>query len=76
MYSLFGYGTGTECDESCTGTVNEQRYLNTTITLRSADTTFGDTISSSGGATYTALTSSQGGKVSHIEEMYLPAMDA
>lgn len=73
---MTGYGTGTECDDSCTGTRSAQRYLNTTITLRSADTTFGDTLGSSGGANYTALKMLEGGKVWQIDEIYLPAMDA
>ncbi|KAL1305769.1 hypothetical protein AAFC00_003939 [Neodothiora populina] len=73
---MTGYGTGTECDDSCTGTISSQRYLNTTITLRSADTTFGDTLTSSGGANHTGIEMLQGGKVWRIAEIYLPAMDA
>lgn len=69
-----GYGTGTECDDDCTGTVSEQQYLNTVITLAEADTTFSDTLSSSGGATYTDLVSSEDGKVWTIAKMVLPAM--
>ncbi|KAK6539642.1 hypothetical protein TWF694_009848 [Orbilia ellipsospora] len=69
-----GYGTGTECDDSCTGTIAAQSYLNTVITLASADTTFGNTIASAGGATYSGLTSSQGGKVWSIASINIPAM--
>lgn len=69
-----GYGTGTECDNSCTGTIAAQKYLNTTLTLAAADTTFGSTIASAGGATYTGLASSQGGKVWTIAEINIPAM--
>jgi hypothetical protein len=68
------WGTGTECDDSCTGTIAAQQYLNTTITLAEADTTFGDTISTSGGATYTGLASNSGGKVWQIEEINVPSM--
>ncbi|KAK7708406.1 hypothetical protein SLS57_008987 [Botryosphaeria dothidea] len=71
---MTGYGTGTECDDSCTGTVSEQQYLNTTITLASADTTFGDTLGSSGNATHSDIVSSQGGKVWTIEKITIPAM--
>ncbi|RAL14181.1 uncharacterized protein BO97DRAFT_448787 [Aspergillus homomorphus CBS 101889] len=60
---LTGYGTGTECDSDCTRTVAPQLYLNTTITLREADTSFGDTIASAAGASYTGMSSSEGGKV-------------
>ncbi|KAF9884727.1 hypothetical protein FE257_001288 [Aspergillus nanangensis] len=69
-----GYGTGTECNEDCTGTIAAQQYVGTTITLASADTTFGNTIASAGGATYSGLTSSDGGKVWHIESINVPAM--
>ncbi|RAH76235.1 hypothetical protein BO86DRAFT_451789 [Aspergillus japonicus CBS 114.51] len=71
---MTGYGTGTECDSDCTGTVAAQVYLNTTITLREADTTFGDTIATGAGATYTGLSSSEGGKVWTIATINIPAM--
>ncbi|KAJ5280458.1 hypothetical protein N7478_005830 [Penicillium angulare] len=71
---MTGYGTGTECDDSCTGTIAAQQYLNTVITLASADTTFGDTIATASGATYTGLSSSQGGKVWTISTINVPAM--
>ncbi|PWY66487.1 hypothetical protein BO94DRAFT_613671 [Aspergillus sclerotioniger CBS 115572] len=71
---MTGYGTGTECDSDCTGTVASQLYINTTITLREADTSFGDTIATGAGATYTGLTSSEGGKVWKIATISIPAM--
>ncbi|KAH1487757.1 hypothetical protein KXV92_004796 [Aspergillus fumigatus] len=73
---MTGYGTGTECDGGCTGTVAEQKYLNTKITLASADTTFGNTIASAAGATYSGLSSSEGGKVWTIESITIPAMSS
>ncbi|KAF4159401.1 hypothetical protein CNMCM6936_004465 [Aspergillus lentulus] len=73
---MTGYGTGTECDGGCTGTVAEQKYLNTKITLASADTTFGNTIASAAGATYSGLSSSEGGKLWTIETITIPAMSS
>lgn len=73
--TMTGYGTGTECDNSCSGTIAEQTYQNTVITLLEADTSFGDTISTSAGATYSGLSSSEGGKVWTITKMTVPAMD-
>ncbi|KKK11849.1 hypothetical protein P175DRAFT_0443097 [Aspergillus ochraceoroseus IBT 24754] len=73
---MTGYGTGTECDGGCTGTVNPQKYLNTEITLASADETFGSTIASAGGATYTGLSSSEDGKVWTIKTINVPAMSS
>ncbi|KAJ6062265.1 uncharacterized protein N7446_006385 [Penicillium canescens] len=70
-----GYGTGTECNDQCSGTIAAQKYLNTTITLAGADTTFGSTIAKAAGASYTGLGSSQGGKVWTIAEIDIPAMD-
>ncbi|OJJ05851.1 hypothetical protein ASPVEDRAFT_87183 [Aspergillus versicolor CBS 583.65] len=71
---MTGYGTGTECNEECTGTSSDQKYINTKITLAEADTTFGDTIATAGGGTYEGLSSSEGGKVWTIESITLPAM--
>ena len=68
------WGTGTECDNSCSGTVAAQTYKNTKITLASADTSFGNTLSVSGGATYTGLAHSHNGKVWTIESIDIPAM--
>ncbi|KAL4802516.1 hypothetical protein BDV18DRAFT_166860 [Aspergillus unguis] len=72
---MTGYGTGTECDEDCTGTSTEQKYINTKITLAGADASFGDTIASAGGATYEGLSSSEGDTVWTIETITLPAMN-
>lgn len=69
---MTGYGTGTECDSSCSGTVAAQKYLHTVITLAGADTTF--TIATAAGGTYKGLTSSNGGQVWTIAEIDIPAM--
>jgi hypothetical protein len=69
-----GYGTGTECNNNCSPTVSEQRYLNTEITLAGADPNFGKTISTAQKATYKGLTSTEGGKVWKISEIRVPAM--
>lgn len=69
-----GYGTGTECDDDCSGTIAVQTYENTVITLAAADTTFGDTIVASSGATYSGLASSSGGQVWTIAKISVPAM--
>lgn len=72
---MTGYGTGTECDDGCSGTIAAQVYENTVITLAAADTTFGDTIATSQGATYEGLVSSEGGKVWTIATINVLAMD-
>jgi hypothetical protein len=61
------YGTGTECDSACTGTIAPQTYSSTVITLASADPKFGSTLALSGGATYSGLTSSKDSTVWSIE---------
>jgi hypothetical protein len=68
------WGTGTECNNDCTGTVAAQQYINTVITLKEADTTFGNTIAKASGATYSGLASSSGGKVWTIKQIDVPAM--
>ncbi|KAH8162629.1 hypothetical protein CIB48_g5619 [Xylaria polymorpha] len=70
---MTGYGTGTECNSGCTGTIAAQKYSNTVITLAAADATFGKTITTSGGATYSGLASSDN-KVWTIQSMNIPAM--
>lgn len=72
--TMTGYGTGTECNDGCTGTIAAQTYEDTTITLLEADPTFGDTIASAAGATYEGLSSSEGGKVWTISKINIPAM--
>lgn len=74
FYIKISWGTGTECDDGCTGTVSTQTYTNTVITLESADTTFGDTIASAGGATYSGLSSSNGGAIWKISKIVIPPM--
>ncbi|KAJ6465760.1 hypothetical protein C8R45DRAFT_1055631 [Mycena sanguinolenta] len=69
-----GYGTGTECDDNCSGTVAAQTYTNTVITFDAPDPNFGKTLVLSGGATYTGLTSLQGGLVWSIASIHIPAM--
>ncbi|KAJ4349703.1 uncharacterized protein N0V89_008320 [Didymosphaeria variabile] len=49
-------------------------YENTVITLASADSTFGNTISTSQGATYSGLTNTGGGKVWTIAKIDVPKM--
>lgn len=71
---MTGYGTGTECDGGCTGTIAAQTYTNTVITLYEADSSFGDTIATSQGATYSGLSSSDGGKVWTISSINVPSM--
>lgn len=69
-----GYGTGTECQNDCSGTVEQQKYLNTVITLADADPTFGSTVGSSQGATYSELKQTEGGKIWTIDEIIVPPM--
>ncbi|KAF2628129.1 hypothetical protein BU25DRAFT_340194, partial [Macroventuria anomochaeta] len=69
-----GYGTGTECDSSCTGTIAVKTYTTTVTTLAVADPTFGKTISTSNGVTYTGLTNTGNSKVWTIASMHIPKM--
>ncbi|KAG8738420.1 hypothetical protein FRC10_006916 [Ceratobasidium sp. 414] len=69
-----GWGTGTECDDGCNGTIAAQTYTNTTITLDAADPNFGSTGVASGGTTISGLTNEQGGKVWKIATINIPKM--
>ncbi len=70
----YRWGTGTECDDGCNGTIAPQTYKNTTITLASADTAFRNTLGVSQGTTYTGLKNSADGTVWTIDSINIPAM--
>ncbi|KAH9222628.1 hypothetical protein DL95DRAFT_354366 [Leptodontidium sp. 2 PMI_412] len=71
---MTGWGTGTECNDGCSGTIAAQTYKNTVITLAGADTAFGKTLSTSQGTTYTGLKNSADGKTWTIDAIHVPAM--
>ncbi|KAF4614387.1 hypothetical protein G7Y89_g15350 [Cudoniella acicularis] len=71
---MTGWGTGTECDSNCSGTIATQVYKNTTIKLASADASFIKTLSTSGGTTYSGLKMSADGKTLTIDKISVPAM--
>ncbi|KAG4438287.1 hypothetical protein IFR05_006222 [Cadophora sp. M221] len=71
---MTGWGTGTECNDGCSGTIAGQTYKNTVITLAGADTAFGNTLSTSQGTTYTGLKNSADGKTWTIDSINVPAM--
>ncbi|RDW67617.1 hypothetical protein BP6252_09013 [Coleophoma cylindrospora] len=71
---MTGWGTGTECDSGCTGTIAEQTYKNVVITLASSDTSFLNTLTTSGGVTYTNAKMSSDGTVLTIDEILVPSM--
>ncbi|KUJ10517.1 uncharacterized protein LY89DRAFT_564592, partial [Mollisia scopiformis] len=75
---MLGWGTAIECDDyngvSCTGTISEQYYVNSTIILESADDTFIDTLGVSSGATYTEMVTADDGKTWTISNITIPAM--
>ncbi|KAJ7466719.1 hypothetical protein B0H11DRAFT_2174899 [Mycena galericulata] len=73
-YTTGGLGTGSECDDGCSGTTAIQTYTNTVIILDAADPTFGNTLVLSGGTTSSGLVSSQCGLVWSIARITIPAM--
>ncbi len=71
---MTGFGTGTECNDKCTGTTSIQYYTDTTIVLEEADPTFGSTKATQQGAHEEGFTSSEGGKVWTVKKITIPAM--
>ncbi|KAJ7362239.1 hypothetical protein DFH08DRAFT_799290 [Mycena albidolilacea] len=69
-----GWGTGTECDGGCSGSIAAQTYTNTTIMFDAADPNFVNTLVLSGGTTFTGFANQQGGKVWTIASIHIPAM--
>ena len=49
-------------------------YIGTTITLAEEDPTFGDTIATASGASYTGLSSTQDGLIWTIDTITIPGM--
>lgn len=75
---MLGWGTAIECNDyngvACTGTVAQQTYVNSTIILDAADSTFINTLGTSGGATYSKMSTADGGKTWTIPKITIPAM--
>jgi hypothetical protein len=67
-----GYGTGTECQKDCAGTIEEHYYFNTAITFKDPEPGF--KLSASQGASFTPPVSEQGGRVWKVAKMTIPAM--
>ncbi|KAK6067117.1 hypothetical protein SCUP515_10321 [Seiridium cupressi] len=75
---MLGWGTAIECQDyngvACTGTISEQTWVNSTIILESADSTFIDTLTASSGATYTDMLTEDDGKTWTFAKLTIPAM--
>ncbi|KAK0241678.1 hypothetical protein EDD85DRAFT_819944 [Armillaria nabsnona] len=69
-----GWGTGTECQQDCTGTTSPQYYKNTTITLLKADPDFSSTLSMGDGVEASTMVTSDDGKTWTIDSITIPAM--
>ena len=75
---MLGWGTALECQDynssPCKGTVEEQSYVNSTIVLETADSTFIQTLGSGTGVTHTDMVTADGGKTWTIGKILIPAM--
>ncbi|KAF2106195.1 hypothetical protein BDV96DRAFT_607563 [Lophiotrema nucula] len=74
--SMLGWGTALECNEGCTGTLETQYYVNSTIVLESADSTFIQTLGSSQGAMYTEMETADDGKTWTIAKITIAPMQS
>lgn len=75
---MLGWGTALECqtynDAACSGTDQEQYYLDSTIILKAADSTFSSTLSVSTDVVYTDMETADGGITWTIAKISLPPM--
>lgn len=71
---MTGFGTGTECNDKCTGTTDYQYYTDTKIILEAADPTFGNTRGKGAHVVEDTFTSSEGGKVWTVKKITIPPM--
>ncbi|KAG7094100.1 hypothetical protein E1B28_007717 [Marasmius oreades] len=71
-----GWGTGTECQSNCRGTISTQTYKNTKIILSRADPDFKNTLGVGGGVQHTGLTTPDGGKTWTVTQITIPPYTA
>ncbi|KAF8860690.1 hypothetical protein BDZ45DRAFT_574719, partial [Acephala macrosclerotiorum] len=73
---MLGWGTAIECNDyigvSCTSTIAEQYYVNSTIILENTDDTFVDTLGVSSGATHTDMVTADNGKTWAVSKIMIP----
>ncbi|EIN05418.1 hypothetical protein PUNSTDRAFT_54827 [Punctularia strigosozonata HHB-11173 SS5] len=69
-----GWGTGTECQEKCTGARSTQYYLNTSIVLSASDYTFPKTLGMGAGVVATDLYTPDGGITWKVDSISIPPM--
>ncbi|KAL0576506.1 hypothetical protein V5O48_005481 [Marasmius crinis-equi] len=71
-----GWGTGTECQQNCRGTISTQTYKNTKITLSVADPNFKNTLGVGAGVQHTGLQTADGGKTWTVTQITIPPYTA
>jgi hypothetical protein len=75
---MLGWGTAIECNnyqgKACSPTIAEEYYVNSTIVLDKADSTFVNTLGMSQGATSTGMKTADNGKTWTIAKITIPAM--
>ena len=75
---MLGWGTAIECNDdngsACTGTISEQVWEDSVITLASADSTFDQTLGAGTGVVYTDMTTEDDGLTWTISKITIPAM--
>ncbi|QSZ28525.1 hypothetical protein DSL72_003023 [Monilinia vaccinii-corymbosi] len=75
---MLGWGTALECDNykgvACTGTDQYQYYINSTIRLKAADSTFSSTLGFGTGVTHTDMETTDGGATWTIAKIEIPPM--
>ncbi|KAF2162456.1 hypothetical protein M409DRAFT_27080 [Zasmidium cellare ATCC 36951] len=68
-----GWGTATECADDNCGTFPAHQWINTVITLSSADPGYGSTQGQSGGTTNSGFTTSDGGVSWEVSTINIPS---
>ncbi|KAF9269197.1 hypothetical protein L218DRAFT_1072827 [Marasmius fiardii PR-910] len=71
-----GWGTGTECQKNCRGTISTQTYKNTKIVLSAADPNLKNTLGVGAGVRHTGLKTSDGGKTWQVSQITIPPYTA
>ncbi|KAJ7244468.1 hypothetical protein C8J57DRAFT_1083081 [Mycena rebaudengoi] len=69
-----GFGTGTECNANCGGSVSTQTYTNTTVILSKADPLFSSTLGVGVGVQASQLMTADSGKTWTVASIKIPPM--
>ena len=74
VHRSFRWGTATECQADCEGTIDTHYYYDTLIVLEKGSMSYGQTIGAGGGATFSDFSPNEDGSIWRIAKITIPPM--